>query len=362
MGYNILSVNIGITISPAIGGALYEHAGYYSTFILLFSLIALDIVMRLLMVERKTATEWEERDRPVAEGSSTQYGTIGSTQDTAPAVHGDMIQAVDDSAVSDSSDDDENDITGLVPETTESRENTVEKEWSLPPVVTLLCSPRVFADLYGCFVAVGLLVSFDSALPLFVQRTFNWGPTEGGLVFITITLPILGAPLAGKLTDKYRSRWIPAVGFILVGILTALLSLVHYGGVKQIVLFCSLLVLNGTMFLLSRILLASTDRLPGCARVVAAAPLGADLSRTVKEMEDDHPGIFGKAGAQAQVFALYTMASALGVLLGPIWTSFAYGGRHWMLLVMTLGCFCASAAIPLVSSSNFNVNGVRVLT
>ena len=68
-------------------------------------------------------------------------------------------------------------------------------------------------------------------------------------------------------------------------------------------------------------------------------------------MEEDNPGIFGKAGgAYAQVFALYTMASAAGVLLGPVWTGFIYTPESWTLLVVTLGIFCASAAVPLVVS------------
>ena len=87
--------------------------------------------------------------------------------------------------------------------------------------------------------------------------------------------------------------------------------------------------------------------------MVAAAPLGADLSRTVKEMEAKQPGVFGEAGAHAQVFALYTMASAAGVLLGPIWTSLTYDRGDWTLLVLTMGGFCASAAVPLVTASYF---------
>ena len=66
-------------------------------------------------------------------------------------------------------------------------------------------------------------------------------------------------------------------------------------------------------------------------------------------MEAKRPGLFGKSGTYGQFFSLYTMASAAGVFLGPIWTSFAYGGYGWTVLVSSLGGFCASVALPLVN-------------
>lgn len=251
MGYNILSVNIGMTISPAIGGALYEQTGYYSAFIMIFSLIALDITMRLLMVERKTAAEWTAPSEAIVKGSPAQYGSIGpiegkAVEDGVRAIEPSSETIASTSSTSASSEDDETAPIRLVAENTEDVENTAKNSRHPPPLITLLSSPRILADLYGCFIAVALLVSFDSALPLFVRRTFGWGPTGGGLIFITITLPILGAPLAGRFIDKYRSRRIPALGYLLVGLLTALLSLVRHGGLDEVMLFCSLLFLNGT--------------------------------------------------------------------------------------------------------------------
>ena len=68
-------------------------------------------------------------------------------------------------------------------------------------------------------------------------------------------------------------------------------------------------------------------------------------------MEFDRPGVFGSGGAYAQVFALFTSASAGGVLVGPAWTSFAYGEVSWTLLVVSLGLLNISVAIPVVCSS-----------
>lgn len=83
----------------------------------------------------------------------------------------------------------------------------------------------------------------------------------------------------------------------------------------------------------------------GCVRAVSASPLGA---RAVQSMENKRPGIFDKSGASAQVFSLYKMASAACVMLGPVWTSYAYDAQSWTFLVSSLGIFCASVAMPLV--------------
>lgn len=82
--------------------------------------------------------------------------------------------------------------------------------------------------------------------------------------------------------------------------------------------------------------------------MVGSTPLGANLAREVERTASERPGIFGKSGAYAQVFALYTSASAAGVLVGPAWTSFAYGDRGWTFLVISLGVLSASVAVPLV--------------
>ena len=307
MGWNIMSVNIGITASPTIGGVLYDHAGYYSIFIVIAVLIALDILLRIVLVEKRPAAEWMEEDINTGENAPTQYGTFGP-ESAEPSQQKDSFIHIKNSSSSErrerSSPTKSNTGTGAntptrsetlepvsagpsqqkdpsthstdapstehrvanhsidVPpserhETSSStqskasidhhdlRDDVAGKPASYPALLTLLSSPRILADLYATFVTVSLLVSFDSALPIFLERSFAWGSTEAGLIFFTITLPILGAPLAGKLTDRYQSHWIPATGFIIVGVLTALLQLVKHNSASQVALLVSLLTLNG---------------------------------------------------------------------------------------------------------------------
>lgn len=65
-------------------------------------------------------------------------------------------------------------------------------------------------------------------------------------------------------------------------------------------------------------------------------------------MEAEDPNIFGGMDATAQVYSLYTSASAAGVLVGPALAVVAYGDHNWAVLVTTLGLLTASVAAPVL--------------
>ncbi|QSZ34534.1 hypothetical protein DSL72_006128 [Monilinia vaccinii-corymbosi] len=317
MGYVISSLNIGMLISPTIGGIMYAQFGYASLFIVMFTLIAIDIVMRLFMIEKKVAARLK-KDDDVA-GDSQTYGTFERSIDEA-------VFERQNPAMSSSSDAASEALLG------NNQDQAPGADGQKHPIalVTLLKSPRIWADLYGVWVTVFLLASFDAALPIFVERKFNWDSTGAGLIFLTITFPIFLAPIAGRLSDVWPSRWLTASFFIVSAVFTVLLVLIKRNSTDQIVGLCILLTLYGI------------------ARVFGSSPLGADLSRAVAAMEKETPGIFGKTGASGQVFSLYTSASAAGVLAGPAWTSFAFGERSWIFFVSSLGILTATVALPVI--------------
>lgn len=58
MGYVNIAMSVGLLISPAIGGAVYAAAGYYAVYYVAFAVIVCDIVLRLVMIEKKVARKW----------------------------------------------------------------------------------------------------------------------------------------------------------------------------------------------------------------------------------------------------------------------------------------------------------------
>lgn len=67
MGYISIAMSMGLLVSPAVGGAVYAAAGYYAVYYVAFGLIFLDILLRLLLIEKKVARQWidDEESDPV---------------------------------------------------------------------------------------------------------------------------------------------------------------------------------------------------------------------------------------------------------------------------------------------------------
>ncbi|TGO29101.1 hypothetical protein BPAE_0019g00770 [Botrytis paeoniae] len=176
------------------------------------------------------------------------------------------------------------------------------------PIITLLQSPRILATLYSKWVEATIVIGFHSALPIFVSEVFGWDAASAGLVFLTITIPSISAPLAGILSDRFGSRWVSIIGFEMGAVSTILLQFVKENKTSDIIIMCILLTIDT-----------------------------ADLTTAVICIERDRPGIFGKSGAYAQVYALFTCAIGLSVLASPIWVSLAYESFGWKGTVLEFG-------------------------
>jgi Arabinose efflux permease len=58
IGYVSMAISVGTLAGPLLGGVVYENGGYYAVFGLAFAFIALDIILRLLLIERRHAIKW----------------------------------------------------------------------------------------------------------------------------------------------------------------------------------------------------------------------------------------------------------------------------------------------------------------
>lgn len=66
MGYSSIAMSLGLLVSPSIGGAVYDNVGYYPVYYVAFGCIVLDVILRLILIEKKIARQWirEEEDGP----------------------------------------------------------------------------------------------------------------------------------------------------------------------------------------------------------------------------------------------------------------------------------------------------------
>jgi MFS family permease len=337
MGYVGLSMSLAILLAPLLGGVVFETAGYYSVYAMVFGLIVLDIILRFAMIEPRNARKWLVEDPSVSESDSLEKSAIKE-----PGVSAEVTRI-------------QNDTASPSPEkghldNQESTERTASNTPSnaaeaaaasnmpapirtivsrLPPVVFLFGSRRILAALWACTMQASLLTSFDAILPLFVRDMFRWNAIGAGLIFLPIVVASFGGPIVGSLSDKYGPRWFATAGFVLSCPFLILLRLVDNDSINHKVMLCAFLVVIGA------------------GLTLAIIPLMAEMTYAVEAKAlRSPPGFFGKNGAYAQAYGLFNMAWAAGSMIGPLLAGFVRDAYGWPTATLILGCVSIFTAFP----------------
>ncbi|MCJ1231454.1 hypothetical protein MMC12_008131 [Toensbergia leucococca] len=351
IGFALSGMSVGIMVGPFLGGIIYANAGYYAVFAVILGVIAFDFILRLFMIEKKAAARWTEGSSST---DGTKYGTFSDDANGSnPPISGDDHEPPQsDLVASNGRTNDENLPNPWIHDaepasTSHTKRPSMAKhlvEWLMerfPTTYVLLSSPRLLAAMYGGFVHISLVSSFESILPLFVQRTFRWDSSGTGAIFLAISIPSLASSLVGALSDRFGTRKVVLGGFAVSTIALALLSLVTHNSVGQIVFLCALLALIG---------LGTTMML---------SPLAADMVVVVDQMGNDNKDLFGATGAYAQAYGLFDTALACGTIFGPAFAGFLYERAGWKIAVWALAVFCASGSVPIVSLYSEAAHGPR---
>ena len=310
MGIISMAYSIGILIGPLLGGVVYASRGYYAVFYMAFGLIALDILLRFSFIEKKVAARWLTLDNSTM---SDSHGIAETGQNSHE------LRSREDTIEIEAQ-----------PQPQDEAEQSPRPRIRLPPVVTLLGSRRLLAAFWGCLVVAALTTAFDSTLPLYVKRIFDWNSLGSGLLFLALLLPSIIGPIIGRLSDKYGPRWPATIGFVASLPFWILLRLVTHDTLGQKVLLCVLLFLIGTCI------------------AVSMTPLIAEFTYVVVAKEKQRPGLFGASGAYAQAYGLFNAAWAAGCIVGPIWAGFIQAKAGWATVTWTLGVLSAVSALPVM--------------
>jgi len=346
IGYVGLAMSVAILVAPLLGGVVFASAGYYAVFAMAFALIAVDIVLRVLLVERKVAVKWLRVDEDTTasgggeeeSGKAIEHQKEQNSEKPCPlaSTGGDLGLKLEHEAedrkprpnISSTKRPNTPSAALPPPRRIALRRPSIPQHFTLPPIFTLLSSRRLLAALYGSLIQAALLTAFDSVLPLHVHSIFSWGPLAAGLVFLPVTIPSFIGPLSGWASDRYGPRWLATSGFVLACPCLILLRLVTYNSLSQKVLLCVLLALFGLAMSLS------------------FSPLMAEISYVVSAKEERMPGVFGEKGAYAQAYGLFNVAFAGGCLVGPIWGGLINERAGWGTMSWTLGLLSAVTAVP----------------
>ena len=294
-------ISIGELAAPVLGGVVYKKAGYPGAFGMGFGLLAVDFLMRLLLIEKKVAAKWSTPTNEPQEDTD-QTGDNATTEDA----------------------DEEEPLL---------RKKEV-KNYKVPegqhkavrafPILYCLKDPRLLTAFLVAFNQATLLATFDATIPTEAEDLYGFDSLKAGLLFIALVLPyILLGPVAGWLVDRYGPKPAAVLGFGYLVPVLILLRLVRPGGTSQIVIYCALLALCGI----------------GLA--VIGSPSIVEASYVVERYNKANPDFFGEQGPYAQLYGVNSMVFSAGLSLGPIISgglkdSIGYGNMNVVIALLCL--------------------------
>ncbi|KAK4219134.1 major facilitator superfamily domain-containing protein [Rhypophila decipiens] len=362
MGWVSIAMAVGLLIAPVIGGAIYDSAGYYAVFYIAFAVIFCDIVLRLVLIEKKVARQWLDGTETLADDGVESSGGTGIASTQEPSLSGVGVDASAEKTgeshrhvQNDNDDVQQNKEETLIPQplpqaepqqsirqpdsggalgaaTVHGAEARVQASDARPVAVRphheLIKSRRILAVLLGVVIEAVVVFAFDTVVPIHVKDTFHWNSTAAGIIFICVTVPAFGSPVVGKLSDRYGAKWLSFFGFVTSVPPLVCLRFVTENTMQHKVLLCVLLTLLGITML-----------------TFANTPLLAEMTYAIEAKEHRRPGIWGEKGIYGIAYGLWTTAFALGGTIGSIMAGYINAGPGWGTLTWVLGLWSALGAI-----------------
>jgi MFS family permease len=303
LGYIYLAMSLGLLLGPLLGGIVFERAGYNAVFGLAYSIIGIDFILRLCMVEKKSAIR-------LRMGRTATDATNQELRERTPSDANHRIRRETPPG----------EVSTPEPPTTPPRQT--------PSIVTLLKSTRMLVCLWGSIVFAILLTSLDAVLPLYVKTTFHWRSQNAGLLFLAPVAPSFLGPVVGLASDFFGPKWVATSGLLLAIVAEVLFRLVRNDTLNDKILLVALLTVLGI----------ATD--------LIMTPIMADITMVVERKSRN--GRFGAAGAYAQAYGLLNCTYAIGALIGPVWGGYVF--KAWGLGTMgwTFSLVCAASVVPTV--------------
>ena len=275
-------ISIGELAAPVLGGVLYSKSGYAGVFGLCGAILAVDFIMRLLIVEKVTASKYQTVNEDEARNEHADGDRNEDPEDNGEAGEEDPLLKKEESEYF------------KVPE---GQTKAVRSY----PILYCLKDPRLLVALLLAFNQATLLACFDATVPTVAQDYYGFTSLEAGVLFIALVLPyLIGGPVAGWYVDKKGPKPVAVIGFGYLVPVLILLRLARPGGSHQIAIYCVLLALNGI----------------GLALI--GSPSIVEASYVVSQYDKTNPGFFGANGPYAQLYGLNSMFFCAGLTLGPI--------------------------------------------
>ena len=304
-GYTSMALSFGLLLGPVLGGVLYEYCGYFQVYLPVFGLIAMEIILRLMIIEKEK--------KPIPPASQSPSPTERAQKDRL--AHGLPSDPASHSRESDPL---------LKPPPTVDSANAYK---------ALLTSPRFLMALNALLILNSIANGFDSTLVPYIQDAYHMPASQAAALFLALAVPMLLAPISGWLTDRYGARLPILSGLVLAIPSQILLSLISKGTTMPFLKLAISLAFMGLTFAL------------------VMAPLRVEANFVVSQIEKDTPGGFGARGILARAIGLMSTVVATGGFVGPLYAGFVRVSAGWKVLELLNAGLCASILVLFLLST-----------
>ncbi|KAM0792095.1 hypothetical protein ACM66B_004799 [Microbotryomycetes sp. NB124-2] len=308
MGIVMSGYSAGQTIGPPIGGVLYDRLGYRAPFIFSLILIAIDAILRMLVIEKHVALKWIRAGHDIP-GFESPYG-LPTALTTATETT--VVETACSSTV-----DHKQQQPAIAPV---SKKDDQRAKTTWKGVLFLVTDMRPVSCLLYIFIegiAIGGLV--ESGMTLKLEDHYGLSSLGAGLAFIGLVVPtILASPIAGYLSDKFTAKWVVVVG--------AILTLPAY----------PLLIINGPLPLF----------------IFFLAVLGVTMAMFITPCTHDLGLVTSKVDGLSSMWSMsaFNLAYSCGAFIGPIMVGQVLQKvgveRGWMIMCIVIPAFTA-VVLPL---------------
>lgn len=258
IGFVLSGMGMGVMVSPFLGGLVYDRAGYYPVFYMCLGVIAFVFLLRVSIIERKTAAKYEKVPSTADEADhipSDEHDVESNTRSPSSVVNSGggktRPKLKDNSTESIGAEASERDP--LI-----SRSHAKDRNPRNEPLdgrsvftrrllvtKTLFTSARILTACFGIFINIVVITAFDAVLPIYVNKTFGWHSTGAGLIFLPISIPAVLGAAVGDASDRFGPRKVALCGFAITIPSVALLGLVKHNSTGQVTLLCAILAFIG---------------------------------------------------------------------------------------------------------------------
>ena len=318
-------IAVGNLAAPILGGVLYEKTGIVGVFALGASILAVDFIMRLLVIEKKVANKYYADDPSTVSDLNTARGENDTSEDNQ-----------DTEAQADTHENGEEMplLGGKHPDDAYYKLKPREEYSALVqwvPIIPCLTDPMLLTALLVAMIQAVLLGSFDSTIPTVAKQLFGFSSLRSGLLFIPLgVFDFILGPIFGWCVDRYGTKPVAVIAYAFLVPVLVCLRIPHEGGMDQIIIYCVLLGLCGI----------------GLAGI--GAPSIVEAGAIVQKYYEVNPDYFGEKGPYAQLYGMSNMVFSFGLAVGPelageLKQAIGYGNMNAILaavcLITSILCF-----------------------